>query len=107
MNSEIKKNATEVENNKEVQNKEAEPTVPIKRKKVPRRVIHFSDGIVEEFSTDSEDEEEKRKATLIEEGKTTIMILFDKFNVAWSPLFAIKFISFQKKENMLYLILRN
>ena len=32
-----------------------------KKTKVPRRVIHFSDGVVEEFSTDSEEEEEKRK----------------------------------------------
>ena len=29
-----------------------------KKKKVPRRILHFSDGILEEYSTD-EDEEEK------------------------------------------------
>ena len=26
------------------------------QKKIPRRIIHFSDGIVEEYSTDEEDE---------------------------------------------------
>ena len=55
--------------NKAQENNEAESEVKTKKKRVPRRVIHFSDGIVEEFSTDSEDEEEKRKAALIEEGK--------------------------------------
>ena len=39
-----------------------------KKNKVPRRVIHFSDGVVEEFSTDSEEEEEKRKAEELEKG---------------------------------------
>ena len=38
-----------------------------KKKRVPRRVIHFSDGVLEEFSTDSEEEEAKKKAE--EEGK--------------------------------------
>ena len=55
--------------NKAQENNEAESENKNKKKRVPRRVIHFSDGIVEEFSTDSEDEEEKRKSALIEEGK--------------------------------------
>ena len=55
------KNEAQENNESESENK--------KKKRVPRRVIHFSDGIVEEFSTDSEDEEEKRKSALIEEGK--------------------------------------
>ena len=38
-----------------------------KKKRVPRRVVHFSDGVIEEFSTDSEEEEAKRKAE--EEGR--------------------------------------
>ena len=59
--SEAGKNKTQENNEAESENK--------KTKRVPRRVIHFSDGIVEEFSTDSEDEEEKRKSALIEEGK--------------------------------------
>merc|ERR1719167_1900285 len=49
-----------------------------KKKRVPRRVIHFSDGIVEEFSTDSEDEEEKRKSALIEEEKKKYALLDPK-----------------------------
>uniref|UniRef100_A0A0K2TJA5 Protein FAM177A1like [Aplysia californica] n=1 Tax=Lepeophtheirus salmonis TaxID=72036 RepID=A0A0K2TJA5_LEPSM len=31
--------------------------------KVPRRTIHFSDGVIEEYSTDEEKEEEVRKET--------------------------------------------
>lgn len=34
-----------------------------KKKKVPRRILHFSDGILEEYSTD-EDEDESDKASL-------------------------------------------
>ena len=29
---------------------------PQKKKKVPRRILHFSDGILEEYSTDEEEE---------------------------------------------------
>ena len=32
-----------------------------KKNRVPRRVIHFSDGVIEEFSTDSEEEEEEKR----------------------------------------------
>ena len=60
--------ASEAGKNKAQENNESESENK-KKKRVPRRVIHFSDGIVEEFSTDSEDEEEKRKSALIEEGK--------------------------------------
>ena len=31
------------------------------RKRVPRRVLHFSDGVVEEYSTDEEEEREKEE----------------------------------------------
>ena len=30
--------------------------VPTKGKKQPRRILHFSDGILEEYSTDEEDD---------------------------------------------------
>ena len=36
----------------------------VETKRVPRRVLHFSDGVIEEFSTDDEaerEEEEKRQ----------------------------------------------
>ena len=36
-----------------------EPTV--KAKRVPRRVLHFSDGVIEEFSTDEEEEKEEEE----------------------------------------------
>lgn len=31
-----------------------------KKVKKPRRVLHFSDGILEEYSTDEEDDEQKK-----------------------------------------------
>lgn len=39
-----------------------ETTVEIKEKKVPRRILHFSDGTLEEYSTDEEEEEEEDTA---------------------------------------------
>ena len=36
----------------------------VEAKRVPRRVLHFSDGVIEEYSTDEEaerEEEEKRQ----------------------------------------------
>ena len=35
-----------------------DPENPPKKKKVPRRILHFSDGILEEYSTDEELDEE-------------------------------------------------
>ena len=32
-----------------------------KKQKVPRRVLHFSDGALEEYSTDEEEEEQKQE----------------------------------------------
>ena len=42
-----------------------------KKNRVPRRVIHFSDGVIEEFSTDSEEEEERRNTERLEQGNNT------------------------------------
>ena len=36
-----------------------------RRRRVPRRVIHCSDGVVEEYSTDEEELEELRFANII------------------------------------------
>ena len=33
-----------------------ETEVPTKGKRQPRRILHFSDGILEEYSTDEEDD---------------------------------------------------
>ena len=33
-----------------------ETVAPPKKKREPRRILHFSDGILEEYSTDEEDE---------------------------------------------------
>nr|XP_002735602.2 PREDICTED: protein FAM177A1-like [Saccoglossus kowalevskii] len=42
-----------------------------RKKKVPRRVIHFSDGVIEEYSTDEEEEEEKEDKPLIDPSTLT------------------------------------
>jgi len=55
-----------------------------KKAKVPRRVIHFSDGVIEEFSTDSEEEEEKKKAEELEKEKKKKAII-DPKTLRWLP----------------------
>ena len=42
---------------------------PKKKKRIPKRVLHFSDGILEEYSTD-EDEREERKRQEEEKAKS-------------------------------------
>lgn len=49
---------------------------PIKRKKVPRRVLHFSDGTLEEYSTDEdEDMTDSRKDTQIAQANPVRQII--------------------------------
>ena len=43
-----------------------EAAVPEKKKKVPRRILHFSDGIMEEYSTDEEDEDDVDKGPTVD-----------------------------------------
>ena len=76
MNSNLKMKTHENKNNTTVQQNETEVTFkgPKKKNRVPKRIIHFSDGIVEEFSTDSEEEEEIRKAAAIEEGNDSQLL---------------------------------
>ena len=102
--SEAGKNKTQENNEAESENK--------KTKRVPRRVIHFSDGIVEEFSTDSEDEEEKRKSALIEEGKikldlSQISRVGKKQRAHSSLLLVLLYIKFQKRKSTRYLTPKN
>ena len=102
--------ASEAGKNKAQENNESESENK-KKKRVPRRVIHFSDGIVEEFSTDSEDEEEKRKSALIEEGK----IKLDLSQISRvgtrraqpSLLLVLLYIKFQKRKSTRYLTPKN
>ena len=98
------KNEAQENNESESENK--------KKKRVPRRVIHFSDGIVEEFSTDSEDEEEKRKSALIEEGKikldlSQISSVGKKQRAHSSLLLVLLYIKFQKRKSTRYLTPKN
>lgn len=67
--------------------KEAESAIHVqkdKKNRVPRRVIHFSDGVIEEFSTDSEEEEEKRKTEELEKEKKK-KALIDPRKLTWLP----------------------
>jgi len=86
MNSNLEMNSYENKNNTTVQQNETEVTFKgsKKKNKVPKRIIHFSDGIVEEFSTDSEEEEEIRKAAAIEEEKKKYALL-DPKKLTWVP----------------------
>ena len=55
--------------------------MPQRKKKVPRRVVHCSDGVYEEYSTD-EDELEERK---MEEEKYRKRAMIDPKTLAWYP----------------------
>ena len=75
----LKPEVINTENIKEMQHSDKNKDIGLpnlaatgKRNKVPRRVIHFSDGVVEEFSTDSEEEEERKKAEELEKGKVNL-----------------------------------
>ena len=53
-----------------------------KKKKVPKRVLHFSDGILEEYSTDEEEREERRKAAEEQEKQQQVA---DPSTMSWLP----------------------
>ena len=86
MNSNLEMDSHEHKNNTTVQQNETEVTFkgPKKKNRVPKRIIHFSDGIVEEFSTDSEEEEEIRKAAAIEEGNDSQLLSPNNIHMGWS-----------------------
>ena len=54
---------------------------PEKKNRVPRRVIHCSDGVVEEFSTDDEDESDRRHP----EEDSTATTVINPSKLAWVP----------------------
>lgn len=54
---------------------EVDPEQPIKKKKVPRRLIHCSDGVLEEYSTD-EEEEVKPPEPTVNPVRTSIKFLY-------------------------------
>lgn len=55
---------------------------PKKKKRIPKRVLHFSDGILEEYSTD-EDEREERKRQ--EEEKAKSQQVVNTSDMSWLP----------------------
>ncbi len=55
-----------------------------RRPRVPRRVLHFSDGVIEEYSTD-EEEEEERKREEEEERMRRERALVDPGTLSWIP----------------------
>lgn len=53
-----------------------------KKKKVPKRILHFSDGILEEYSTDEEEREEARRQ---EEEKERSQQVENPSEMSWLP----------------------
>ena len=58
-----------------------------KKKKQPRRVLHFSDGVLEEYSTDEEDREERKKKTEEEAARRLreSLAVVDPRTLKWVP----------------------
>ena len=54
------------------------------KKRVPKRILHFSDGILEEYSTDEEEREERKKQ---EEEKEKKQQVADPKDMSWIPWF--------------------
>jgi len=54
----------------------------VNKKRVPRKVIYFSDGLLEEYSTDEEELEERKKTTLLAEEKKNQPIV-DLKSLSW------------------------
>ena len=55
------------------------------RVRVPRRVIHFSDGVIEEFSTDEEEEAERKAEDEKRREEERQRRLVDPKTLAWVP----------------------
>ena len=55
-----------------------------KKKKVPKRILHFSDGILEEYSTDEEEREEIRKQEAEKEASKAVV---NTSEMSWTPWF--------------------
>ena len=55
-----------------------------KKKKVPKRILHFSDGILEEYSTDEEEREENRKQEAEKEASQAVVKTSE---MSWVPWF--------------------
>ena len=55
-----------------------------KKKKVPKRILHFSDGILEEYSTDEEEREETLKQ---EAEKDQSQAVTNPSEMSWTPWF--------------------
>ena len=53
-----------------------------KKKKVPKRILHFSDGILEEYSTDEEEREEARKQEEAEKEQSQAVVTSE---MSWAP----------------------
>lgn len=54
-----------------------------KKKKVPKRVLHFSDGVLEEYSTDEEEREERKKRQEQEREKSQQVV--NTSDMRWVP----------------------
>jgi len=65
----------------ENQNIDPEAVPPPKKKKVPRKVVHCSDGVYEEYSTDEEEIEERKREEEIQRKRA----LIDTRTLKWFP----------------------
>lgn len=55
------------------------------KKRVPRRVLHFSDGILEEYSTDEEEQQEQKIQQLEESQRQQAAAVINTKNLSWIP----------------------
>ena len=54
-----------------------------KKKKVPKRILHFSDGVLEEYSTDEEEREEARRQEAEADQSQAVVTS----EMSWAPWF--------------------
>lgn len=55
------------------------------KKRVPRRILHFSDGILEEYSTDEDEVEERKQKQLQEVELKKKQSIIDPKSLSWIP----------------------
>uniref|UniRef100_A0A1B6DB32 Protein FAM177A1 n=1 Tax=Clastoptera arizonana TaxID=38151 RepID=A0A1B6DB32_9HEMI len=75
-----KEEITFKDNFEDITNISSEGELP---KKLPRRILHFSDGVLEEYSTDEEEEIENK----IEPQTSSVLMAVDSSTLAWGPWF--------------------
>jgi len=70
----------------------------VSKKRVPRKVIYFSDGVLEEYSTDEEELEERKKSALLAEEKKNQPIV-DLKSLSWYFNYILLIKLYPKQQN--------